>query len=162
MLWQESLLFHPSIYMKRIQLTQGKYTIVDNEDFEYLNQFNWHFDGFYAGRNIRVNNNKTRIRMHREVAKTPKGYVTDHLNGDKLDNRKGNLKICTQSENQKRMKKFTTNKTGVSGVHWDKSRQKFLASKCFNGKRTNIGRFDSLIKAKKAYEKFVTGTTEEV
>jgi hypothetical protein len=141
--------------MKKIKLTQNKYALVDNEDFDYLNQFHWQFDGFYAGRCIRINNKKTRIRMHRELVNVSKGLVTDHINKNKLDNRKKNLKICTQSENQKNMKKFITNKSGVTGVYWDNERNKWAVQKCFNGKRKMIGRFDELIKAEKVYKNYL-------
>lgn len=155
MLKREKILF-PLNGMKKIKLTKNKYALVDNEDFEYLNQFNWQFDYFYAGRHIRLpNGKKTRIRMHQEIIKTPKGFVTDHINGNKLDNRKFNLKICTQSENQKNMKRFVTNKSGVSNIHWDKSRKKWMVSKCFNGVRKNIGRFKSIKDAKKVLLKNV-------
>lgn len=136
--------------MKKIKLTKGKYAIIDDKDYKYLSQFNWQYDGFYAGRNIVINNKKTRIRMHSEIMQTPKGYGVDHLNRNRLDNRRKNLKICTQSDNQKNLKKFITNKSGTTNVHWDKDRNKWRVQKCFNGMRKTIGRFNNLKEAKNA------------
>ena len=85
--------------MKYIPLTQGKQAIVDDEDFERVNQWKW---CFHKGNNeknayaFRFNS----IRMHRFILNVPKGLHVDHINGDTLDNRKSNLRMCTNSENQ--------------------------------------------------------------
>jgi len=80
--------------MKIIKLTQNQFTKVDNEDFERLNKHKWCFDGDYAVR--RKNRKKT--YMHREIMKAKKGKMIDHKNHDSLDNRKGNLRFCTQAK----------------------------------------------------------------
>lgn len=84
---------------KKIQLSgkySEKYVIVDDEDYEYLSAFKWQFtSNGYAKRKY----GKTSLLMHRVIAKTPDGLVTDHLNHNKLDNRKSNLRVCTQMEN---------------------------------------------------------------
>lgn len=99
--------------MKKIQLTKGKYTLVDDSDFEYLNQWKWHFSGRYAWRNLPRETGKPRVRisMHRLINETPIGFDTDHINGDGLDNRKENLRTATRSQN---MGNF--NKTGIRGI----------------------------------------------
>src|ERR1035437_132783 len=72
---------------------KGKFAIVDNEDYEFLNQFNWYMtDNGYAVYRHLANGTKRTVRMHRLINKTPKGLVTDHINQDKLDNRKSNLR----------------------------------------------------------------------
>lgn len=93
--------------------------------------------------------------MHQEIVGTKKGMVTDHIDGNRLNNRKYNLRICTQSENQKNMKKFITNKSGFVGVYFDKTRKKWAAQKCFNGKRKTIGRFLTAKSAYVAYKRFI-------
>ena len=102
--------------MKRIPLTQGKFALVDDEDFEALSQFKWRAkhcpDGrrpeksskWYACRTeIRKRGpkagKKKEVYMHRFLMDAPRGKVVDHLNGDGLDNRRANLRICTQKEN---------------------------------------------------------------
>jgi len=84
--------------MQKIELTKGQFTLVDDEDFNYLNQWKWHISTKgYALRCIWIgsghkNRKGINIYMHGEVNKTPKGYQTDHINRNKLDNRKSNLR----------------------------------------------------------------------
>jgi len=95
--------------MKKIKLTQGKYALVDNEDYERLNQWKWYANRqnstrhraiWYATRySLGGTNKRKKLLMHRLIMNTPKEMQTDHLSGDGLDNRRENLKICTQSEN---------------------------------------------------------------
>lgn len=89
--------------MKKIKLTKNKYALVDDEDFDYLNQWSWHLDiGGYATSWEKGKTHKTRkhLFIHRLVAKTPQGMFTDHINGDRLDNRRSNLRVCTYSQNR--------------------------------------------------------------
>src|SRR3972149_6021810 len=103
--------------MKKIKLTKDEFALVDDEDFEYLNQFAWQCSPLgYATR---------RIGMHREIIKTPKGMYTDHINGNPLDNRKENLRIVTFSQNMLNRKRYKNNKSGHKGVVWNKDRQKW-------------------------------------
>lgn len=130
--------------MKEIKLNQNKIAVVDDEDFEKLSQYNWFsnkgWSTFYAIRNICFKDKKTRIRMHREILNAPKHLHIDHINGNGLDNRKENLRLCTNRENSQN-KHFPAkhNKFKVKGVHWNKSHKKFQALITFtcrrNGKR---------------------------
>lgn len=81
--------------MKKIKLPHNKFTLVDYEDFEYLNQFNWFLCGGYVGRN----QNMKRVLMARELMNPLKGMVVDHINHNILDNRKSNLRVVTYAEN---------------------------------------------------------------
>jgi len=89
--------------MKVIKLTKGYRSLVDDEDFEYLKQFKWNVrivsGTQYAKRNINIGEKQTTINMHREITKCPKNMMVDHINGNGLDNRKQNLRICTRSQN---------------------------------------------------------------
>jgi hypothetical protein len=90
--------------MKEIPLTQGQSALVDDDDYEYLNQFKWmawrHGNTFYAIRHAPTKDGKRdTIRMHVVVIETPNGMDTDHINGNGLDNRKENLRIVTHREN---------------------------------------------------------------
>jgi hypothetical protein len=80
---------------------RDKYTTVDEDDYEWLSQYNWYFHDGYASTRIE---GKT-VYMHRLVMATPRGMHTDHLNHDKLDNRKKNLRICTREENMQNQKR---------------------------------------------------------
>lgn len=140
--------------MKKINLTQGKYALVDNEDFEYLNQFRWHFSNYYAARKITKDNGKyTSIYMHRIINNTPEGMDTDHINGDKLDNRKCNLRSCTNSQNHMNRGCQSNNASGYKGVDWKKAAQKWRASIKSDGKRRHLGYYDTAEAAHAAYKR---------
>jgi hypothetical protein len=141
---------------KEIILTQGKVAIVDDDDFEYLNQFNWQAtkngNTFYARRNFTVSNNKqNKIYMHRLILKPEKNMVIDHLNGDGLDNRKCNLRICTHGENMRNSKIPINNKSGYKGVSLDKNINKFRCRLYVNGQNIHIGYFIDPFDAARAY-----------
>lgn len=106
--------------MRLIPLTQGKFAIVDDEDYDYLSQFKWSVTSTgYAHRNAKIGLNKRRyIKMHAVVAQTPQGMETDHINRNRLDNRKSNLRICTHTENMRNQTKHKNNKSGFKGVYW--------------------------------------------
>lgn len=88
--------------MKEIKLTQGKVALVDDEDFERLNKFEWHanWDGrnWYITTSVWVNNNLKTILMNREILNAPKHMWIDYKNGNGLDNRKENLRIYTDKQ----------------------------------------------------------------
>jgi len=88
--------------MKEIKLTQGKVALVDDEDFEYLNQWKWcaikNCRTFYAIRTGYDPCKKT-IRMHRIILNSPLGILTDHIDHNGLNNQKSNLRICTAAQN---------------------------------------------------------------
>ena len=112
--------------MKKIQLTRNKYTIVDDDMFDYLNQYKWHLsDNGYAVRRPWGPNGSYTIRMHRIVSATPDGLVTDHINGNPLDNRKSNLKNCTQQENMCNMKLRSDSSTKEKNVGWHSQSGKY-------------------------------------
>jgi len=85
--------------MKEIRLGKNGLTIVCNCHFSSVSDGGWYFDGRYVKRDLVVDGKRIRQYMHRVVANTPKGLVTDHVNGDKLDNRCSNLRIASYSEN---------------------------------------------------------------
>ena len=109
--------------MKEIKLSQNKVALVDDEDFEYLNQFKWYAlkksNTYYAVRNIRLANGKqTSIRMHRVILNVPKGMETDHKNQNGLDNQRENLRICTRQENAMNGSSHKDSSSKFKGVSW--------------------------------------------
>jgi len=143
--------------MKKIELTQGQFALVDDCDFEELSKFKWyaHFNkdtqSFYAKRNFRA---KT-IYMHREIMNASKGEFVDHVFHDTLDNRKSKLRVATQSQNQFNKRKQKNNTSGVIGVSFDRVRSKWKARVAFNKKEMFLGYFKSredAIKARKEAE----------
>ena len=134
---------------KKIKLTKGRYAIVDDEDFEFLNQWKWWSDGQgYAVRDIGGRKNKQRILMHRVVNKTPDGLVADHINRNKLDNRKKNLRNVTQRVNSLNCKLSKNNTSGYNGICWYKNR--WCATIKYNYKTVYLGRFANIKDAVKA------------
>ena len=134
--------------MKEIQLTQGKSTIVDDEDFPYLNQFKWYHAQGYAAikRNDRV------VRLHKLILNIPKNYEIDHKNNDKLDNRKENLRICTHAQNVKNRSLNSNNTSGYKGVDFSKIAGKWRARINLNGKSISLGYFRNKLEATFAYK----------
>lgn len=139
--------------MKKIILRgvhSDKFILIDNEDFEWLNQWKWSYKDGYAVRTIWPTHHQ--IRMHRLIMNTPKGMDTDHINGNGLDNRKLNLRICTTSQNLMNKTKKQNHSSTYKGVHWDKQMQKWRTNIYINHKQTFIGLFDKERWAAMAYD----------
>ncbi len=144
--------------MKKIELTQNQFAIVDDGDYEWLSQFKWCASwskgtkSYYAVRKIPLQDGRRTIeQMHRRIMGLrygDKNHV-DHINGDTLDNRKENLRICTHKENSRNRKGLYSNNTsGVSGVYWNKRDQKWYAQAYNNdGKRKHLGYFNNKLDA---------------
>jgi len=141
--------------MKIIPLTQGKTALVDDEMFDYLNQWKWcahnNGGGFYALRNVRVDGKHRQILMHRLVASAPDGLDVDHINHNTLDNRRGNLRVCTTSQNKMNRGIQSSNRLGVKGVTPNGSG--FRAYVVVNGKHVFDKTFRTLQEAKDAYDR---------
>ena len=145
---------HYGFAFRRIKLTHGKYAIVDVEDYEKLAQEDWHLweSGSYNQYAIRYEEGKS-LKMHRVIMNAPAGFVVDHKNGEGLDNRKTNLRITTQAQNQYNRKKYKGKTTSqYKGVHRKHDRKKYIAKIRCNGKRIFLGYFDNEIDAAKAYD----------
>jgi hypothetical protein len=146
-------IFYFTKMAKEIQLTQGIVTIVDDADFEYLNQFKWYLlksnSNYYAIRTKRPENKL--IQLHRIVIQAKQGEIVDHINGNKLDNRKCNLRICTKSQNCQNRKISKLNKSGFNGVSWNIRNKKWVAQIACNNQKIHIGFFNEPIEAAKAF-----------
>ena len=89
--------------MKKIKLSRGKFTTVDDADYASLNRYKWYAvqgrSGFYAVRAVRNGEKQTKLRMHRVITGANAGLVVDHRNHNTLDNRRSNLLPCSNSDN---------------------------------------------------------------
>jgi hypothetical protein len=156
-----ALLYRRACYgyaFRRIPLTQGKYAIVDPEDFERLNKHKWFavksVNTFYAGRTKRVGKKYIPIRMHRQILHPPDNLLVDHINHDGLDNRKANLRLATCAQNSYNRIHFRKRKSSkYTGVSWQKQRKKWIVLISYNCKQKFIGLFEDEIQAAKAYDK---------
>jgi hypothetical protein len=151
-------------YMKKIPLTRGKYALVDDDDFEWLSQWKWRctFHG-YAYRSPRVKGDRLKrlsIFMHREINKTPAGKQTDHIDGNRLNNIKSNLRSCSSAENGRNRKVNRNKRDGLpKGVYLHYTR-KITGVKMYiarittsKGVKINLGCYNSIQDAKSAYQK---------
>lgn len=142
--------------MKKIELSkQGKlkgkfFAIVDNADFEWVNSYRWsyHAQGYATGRV-----KKEHILMHRFIVKTPTNLETDHINGNKLDNRRSNLRTATHAENNMYKKKQKNNTSGYKGVSWHKTLKYWTGYIRHNQKRILLGYFKTKEDAARSYNK---------
>jgi hypothetical protein len=131
--------------VKVIPLSNGKFTLVDDEDYEYLSQFKWSYMcRGYAARSPEGATHP-KILMHRVINNTPADMQTDHINRDRLDNRRSNLRTVTHTENMRNRSIHRNNKSGASGVTWNKQANKWRV----RYSQTFIGQFSTLEEATK-------------
>src|SRR3990167_9977404 len=137
----------------RILLANGRgFAIVDAEDYVWLSKHKWRNKNGYAYRNIyRENGKRSIISMNNEIMQTPPGMHTDHINRNKLDNRKSNLRICTPSQNSHNANVRVDNTTGYRGVSLDKKSEKYDARTRVPGRQICLGLFVHDYDAAQAY-----------
>jgi hypothetical protein len=139
--------------MKEIPLTRGQFALVDDEDFEYLNQWKWiTTDNGYARRTEYKNGTQKPVNMHVLIASPSLGMLVDHINGNKLDNRRENLRICTNTENRRNISKYKNNTSGYKGVTWHKQHRKWYAQIVPLRKNIFLGLFSDAKEAARAYD----------
>lgn len=138
--------------MKEISLTQGKAAIVDDDDYESINAHKWHYVNVgYASRySGGGRKNRKTDYMHIAVMGKQSGMEIDHINGNKLDNRKENLRHVTHSQNMQNAS-VKGGSSRYKGVCWDKSRNKWISSIYISEKHVHIGRYESEEDAARAY-----------
>ena len=153
--------------MKEIQLTQSQVALVDDDLYEELNQVKWnaHKDGktFYGRRwSPMVNGKRHIVLMHHVIlGRPPKGFVTDHINGCGIDNRRKNLRFVTNRQNGQNNKNCKKS-SQYPGVYWDKEYKKWRVCIRINGKTKNLGRFTDEKAAFEAYKKAVNELGETI
>jgi hypothetical protein len=141
--------------MKKIPLTQGKFALVDDEDYELVSKFKWcawksHGNIFYAQRNSKTKNGWRPLLMHTFLMKE-KGI--DHINNIGTDNRRENLRLCNQSQNTANARKHKNCSSKFKGVCWHKCANKWFAQIHEKGTEIYLGLFEKEIDAAKAYNK---------
>ncbi len=132
--------------MKKIPLSQGKFALVDDEDYEMLIKNSWSIsrgrNTDYVQRNY-YNSGKDHITlMHRLIMVAKKGEMCDHKNRDGLDNRRKNLRICTNAENARNsVNKRKNSSSGYKGIFWFSRTNKWLVQICVDYKMIYLGYF---------------------
>ena len=139
-----------------IPLTQGKFAIVGPKDYKYLSQWKWYYKQGYAARNIGKHPNRRTLLMHRVILERMgfKDFAqTDHIDQDKLNNLRSNLRSATARQNQCNCGRQKNNTSGYIGVSWNKQKRKWQACIQVNGKYKHLGYFDDIKDAARAYNK---------
>jgi hypothetical protein len=137
--------------MKEIQLTQGKVAIVDDEDYEYLSQWKWHArESRYTWYAARHDGNKM-ISMHRAITGAPSGLLVDHKDGDGLHNWRGNLRVCTLTQNGQNRRRQKNSTSGYKGVSLTRENGVWGSRISVNKQEIFLGSFDSAEDAAIAY-----------
>ena len=154
--------------MKEIQLTQGKVALVDDEDFEFLNQWKWFAkkdrNTFYVVRkaSYAIHGRQFMIYMPHEIlSKPPKGLMTDHRDGDGCNNQRENLRFVTNRQNQQN-RKHQNSSSQYPGVCWYKRDEKWQAEIRINNKYKYLGRFATELEAFEVYEQAVNAIGETI
>jgi len=144
---------------RRIPLTQGKFAIVDPDDYYRLSKYKWHAAGkyqtFYAVRATKTKAGQKRIHMHRSVLKVPHNKFVDHLNRNALDNRKANLRPATSAQNICNRSKFMNRTYGskYKGVTYNRGSKLYQAQIQLNRNPIFLGSFRDELAAAKAYDR---------
>lgn len=153
--------------MRKIQLTQNKVALVDDDQYEFLMQWKWCADKsgkiFYAQRRLSTINGKCcKIRMHHEIiGKPPKGFEVDHENGNGLDNQRHNLRFVTHRENCQNRKNQKSS-SQYQGVYWRINEKKWSAQIQINGIVKHLGYFHDELDAFNTYKQAVEALGEKV
>ena len=144
--------------MCEIVLTQEKVAIVDDEDYTWAARNRWfaHRDhrshsAFYAYRTDRSSGKVQTIILHRVIIGAKFGEVVDHINGDTLDCRRSNLRVCQPGQNRANSRKYSGS-SRFKGVAWNKSKKKWAARIRHKRKCWNLGAFDNPEDAARAYD----------
>ena len=147
--------------MKKIELhgkhSNGKFALVDDDDYQFLNQFRWVVNnhGYAICYVCEPEYQDERFLMHAVVVGAEEGYVVDHINQDRLDNRKSNLRHVGRAVNYLNSPLFKSNTTGYRGVRKEKY-GKWIAMIGFNHQRIYLGSFTTPEEAAVAYDNAVT------
>jgi hypothetical protein len=149
--------------MKTINLTQGLFVYVDDEDYQELSKYKWNAaknkNCYYVVRNQKINGKYKTIYMHREVLKYNGKLAIDHIDGNGLNNCKSNLRTVTIRQNGQNIHK--TNKTSIyPGVNLHKPTNRWRSQIVMNGKQTSLGYYDNEIDAYNAYRKALNEMNE--
>lgn len=136
--------------MKKILLADGSEVLVDASDYERISERRWY--PVYRGHlTYAESSNPDQILLHRFIMGDPSGTV-DHINGNTRDNRRSNLRVCTQQENSRNRRIGKNNNSGFKGVSWKADIGKWRARIMVDRKEISLGAFDDKVSAARAYD----------
>jgi hypothetical protein len=136
--------------IRHISVGRGRTVVVDAADFDWLSRHTWHAAG--SSEYARATIGGKSVSMHRLIMNAPLGKVVDHINGNRWDNRRSNLRICTPGENLRNARKGRGT-SRFKGVFWDSQRRKWGAGIYRDGRHFWLGYFTDEVEAAKAYDR---------
>lgn len=137
--------------MKIIRLSKGAETTVDDDDYLALMPWRWQLSSRgYAIRSAVIDGRRRTLQMHRVVINCPADLFVDHINGDKLDNRRSNLRFATKAENTRNQMR-TPSQAGFKGVSRNSRAGTYKAQIKVDRKTIYLGTFNSATAAAQAY-----------
>lgn len=141
--------------MTIIKAQNGAEILIDAENFDVFSRWVWRTSSGYACASLfdRTTKKAFDFKMHRIVANTPDGFDTDHINGNTLDNRRANLRVCSHAENMRNRRTGRNNKLGLKGVHQRHGCSTFRAMIYVNRKKIDLGSFSDMAAAAEAYDR---------
>lgn len=135
-----------------VPLTQGKSAEIDIDDFDWLSASKWYLTAYgYAARSAVVDGKRGVIYMHRLILNAPKGTDVDHIDGNRVNNSRRNLRLCTRLENLQNSKKRDGTASRHKGVDWLSANHKWRARIRHHGKTITLGCFATEGEAALAY-----------
>lgn len=117
--------------MPEIQLSRGRVALVDDADYEWLSAMAWHYN--QNGYAVHTNNDGTKVLMHRLIVGALPEQIVDHINGNRLDNRRSNLRNATHAQNLHNSR--PRGQSQFKGVAFDKTNRRWKFNVQHNGKR---------------------------
>ncbi len=135
-----------------IPLTRNEFALIDPDDFAKINQHKWLCcSRGYARRTVYGDSKKWQAYMHKEIIEIPDGMFTDHINGNRLDNRKCNLRAVDRKQNGRNRRKHIKGSSEYKGVSWSQGKKKWIARITITEKQVELGAFDSQFEAAVVY-----------
>lgn len=134
--------------MLKIPLVKGVSALVDDRDIRFVNNFKWNTGS--RGYVTSCINGKV-VLLHRFIMNAPKGMEVDHINGNPLDNRRINLRLCNSNQNKWNRTKSINKSSKFKGVYWDVRTRKWIVGIRKNYKHSYLGSFSLEQDAAKAY-----------
>jgi hypothetical protein len=135
--------------VRQIPLGDGMYAYVDAADYEELSRYKWCLRGGYAGR---YENGKI-IFMHRQIMSPPRGMIVDHIDHNRLNNCRANLRVCTRRQNTCNRRKRTGSSSRFKGVSRGKGHRKWRVELLSRGRKIWVGSFTDEVEAARAYDR---------
>ena len=132
--------------------------LIDVADLPLFSQGSWYAypspptGKMYARQNRFVGGKWVARVAHRVILGAPKGMMVDHINGDTLDNRRANLRLCSRTQNNWNRRMDRTNRSGFKGVSWCRQTKRWKAQISVSGHKRGLGYFEDKLDAARAYD----------